>query len=154
MLDENFNIFVNNVKIDEKMLGDLAENTQFLWKINDIDDPFIKSLSLDSPLESLKSEMNMSGYIASVDKPSKLKIRGTQEKVTIDLFVNGRLREKDILRTFQHLELLRIMSMVKFILMIWTQGTVKIYLRVVEKVLFLMSHVIENFFGNLKDCLS
>ena len=81
MLDENFNIFVNNVKIDEKMLGDLAENTQFLWKINDIDDPFIKSLSLDSPLESLKSEMNMSGYIASVDKPSKLKIRGTQEKV-------------------------------------------------------------------------
>ncbi len=33
---------------------------------NDIDDPFIKSLSLDSPLESLKSEMNMSGYIASV----------------------------------------------------------------------------------------
>ena len=28
------------------MLGDLAENTQFLWKINDIDDPFIKSLSL------------------------------------------------------------------------------------------------------------
>lgn len=98
LLDENFNIFVNNVKIDEKMLGDLAENTQFLWKINDIDDPFIKSLSLDSPLESLKSEMNMSGYIASVDKPSKLKIRGTQEKVTIDLFVNGRLREKDILR--------------------------------------------------------
>lgn len=98
LLDENFNIFVNNVKIDEKMLGDLAENTQFLWKINDIDDPFIKSLSLDSPLELLKSEMNMSGYIASVDKPSKLKIRGTQEKVTIDLFVNGRLREKDILR--------------------------------------------------------
>ena len=98
LLDENFNIFVNDEKIDEKMLVDLAENTQFLWKINDIDDPFIKSLSLDSPLKLLKSEMNMSGYIASVDKPSKLKIRGTQEKVTIDLFVNGRLRDKDILR--------------------------------------------------------
>lgn len=42
--------------------------------------------------------MKIKGYIASVDKPSKLKIRGTQEKVTIDLFVNGRLREKDILR--------------------------------------------------------
>ena len=97
LLDENFNIFVNDTKIDEKMLGDLAKNTQFLWKINDINDPFIKSLSLASPEKLLKSKMNMRGYIASVDKPSKLKIRGTQEKVTIDLFVNGRLREKDIL---------------------------------------------------------
>ena len=42
--------------------------------------------------------MNIRGYIASVVKPSQLKIRGTQEKISIDLFVNGRLREKDILR--------------------------------------------------------
>lgn len=98
LLDEKFNIFVNNKKIDEKMLKDLAGDTQFLWKINDIKDPFIKQLSLVSQSRSLKSPINIKGYIASVDKPSKLKIRGTQEKVTIDLFVNGRLREKDILR--------------------------------------------------------
>lgn len=98
LLDEKFNIFVNNEKIDEKMLGNLAEGTQFLWIINNIEDPFIKQLSLDSEQKTLKSTINIKGYIASVDKPSKLKIRGTQEKVTIDLFVNGRLREKDILR--------------------------------------------------------
>ena len=98
LLDEKFNIFVNNEKIDEKMLGDLAEGTQFLWKINNIEDPFIKQLSLDSKPRILKSTINIKGYIASVDKPSKLKIRGTQEKVSIDFFVNGRLREKDILR--------------------------------------------------------
>lgn len=42
--------------------------------------------------------MKIKGYVASVKKPSGVKIRGTQEKVTIDLFVNGRLRERDILR--------------------------------------------------------
>ena len=98
LLDKNFNIFVNNEKIDEKMLGELAEGTQFLWKIDDIEDPFIKQLSLESKPKILKPKINIKGYIASVDKPSKLKIRGTQEKVSIDLFVNGRLREKDILR--------------------------------------------------------
>lgn len=98
LLDKNFNIFVNNEKIDEKMLGELAEGTQFLWKIDDIEDPFIKQLSLESNPKILKPKINIKGYIASVDKPSKLKIRGTQEKVSIDLFVNGRLREKDILR--------------------------------------------------------
>jgi len=98
LLDKNFNIFVNNEKIDEKMLGKLAEGTQFLWKIDDIEDPFIKQLSLESKPKILKPKINIKGYIASVDKPSKLKIRGTQEKVSIDLFVNGRLREKDILR--------------------------------------------------------
>ena len=37
--------------------------------------------------------------MATVEKPSQLKIRGTEEeKVSVDLFVNGRLREKDILR--------------------------------------------------------
>ena len=42
--------------------------------------------------------LNIKGFIASVIKPSHLKIRGTDEKVTVDLFVNGRLRERDILK--------------------------------------------------------
>ena len=42
----------------------------------------------------------VNGFIASVEKPSNLKIRTTDEKVGIDLFVNGRLREKNILNHF------------------------------------------------------
>lgn len=98
LLDDKFNIFVNDEKIDEKMLIDLAKDTQFLWNLNEVEDPFIKQLYLDNDPIKLNSTMNIKGYIASVDKPSKLKIRGTQEKLTIDLFVNGRLREKDLLR--------------------------------------------------------
>jgi hypothetical protein len=40
----------------------------------------------------------MKGFIASVNKPSQLKIKGAEEKAGVDLFVNGRLREKNILR--------------------------------------------------------
>ena len=40
----------------------------------------------------------MTGFIATVEKPSLLKIRGSNEKVTLDLFVNGRLRESNILK--------------------------------------------------------
>lgn len=98
LLDDQFNIYVNNELINEKMLSDLAENTQFLWKINDIDDPFLHKTKLESEVKKMNSTMQIKGYVASVKKPSNLKIRGTQEKVTIDLFVNGRLREKDILR--------------------------------------------------------
>ena len=49
-------------------------------------------------IKNVNSRFNIKGYIASVNKPSSTKIRGTQERATIDLFVNGRLREKDILR--------------------------------------------------------
>ena len=40
----------------------------------------------------------MKGFIASVEKPRHLKIMTTDERVGVDLFVNGRLREKDILK--------------------------------------------------------
>lgn len=98
LLDKGFSIFVNEEKIDETLLKDMADGTQFLWTINDFYDPFYEQLELESQPNGLKSKLNIKGYIASVEKPSMLKIRGTQEKVTIDLFVNGRLREKDILR--------------------------------------------------------
>lgn len=98
LIDEQFNIHVNGELINEDMLKDLADDTQFLWKINDIVDPFLEKLSLESEAKKLFSTMKIKGYVASVKKPSGVKIRGTQEKVTIDLFVNGRLRERDILR--------------------------------------------------------
>lgn len=98
LIDKDFNIFVNNELISETLLSEFADNTQFIWKINGITDPFIDSMKNLQEVVNIESKVNMHGYIASAYKPSNLKIRGTQEKVTIDLFVNGRLRERDILR--------------------------------------------------------
>jgi len=46
----------------------------------------------------LSSELPIKGFIATVKLPSNKKMRGVDENLTIDLFVNGRIREKDILR--------------------------------------------------------
>lgn len=98
LYDENFCITVNGDTINGSNLKELGENTQFLWTINSFEDPYFKFLpNLDSRRKDLSSKMRIRGYIASVKRPSQLKIHGSQEKVTIDLFVNGRLREKNIL---------------------------------------------------------
>jgi hypothetical protein len=39
----------------------------------------------------------VTGFIASVKKPSNLNVTGLGERVSIDLFVNGRLRERNLL---------------------------------------------------------
>lgn len=98
LIDEEFNIYVNDDIINENLLSDFSDNTQFLWKINRFSDSFTDSMKNLDETTNIPSELNVRGYIASVKKPSQLKIRGAQEKVTIDLFVNGRLRERDILR--------------------------------------------------------
>lgn len=98
LLDKNFHIYINDQEITEDLLTDFSSNTQFLWKINGMNEPLIDSMNNLKEITSLESSLPIKGYIASVKKPSQIKIRGTQEKVTIDLFVNGRLREKDILR--------------------------------------------------------
>ena len=103
LLDTSFNIIVNGIPISLDELNDLVDNTQFVWTVGKCYDPFVREKLLTSP-KCLKSKSlepnnkNVSGFIASVDVPSHIKIRGTDEKVTIDLFVNGRLREKDILK--------------------------------------------------------
>lgn len=98
LIDKEFNIVVNGTTISQDLLTEISSSTQFVWTINGLNDPFIESMSNLQEQTSLESSLNVKGYIASVQKPSNLKIRGTQEKLTIDLFVNGRLREKDILR--------------------------------------------------------
>ncbi len=98
LLDNNFHIYINDQEITENLLVEFSSNTQFLWKINGMNDPLINSMNNLQETTELDSSLPIKGYIASVKKPSQIKIRGTQEKVTIDLFVNGRLREKDILR--------------------------------------------------------
>lgn len=100
LIDKQFNVFVNGDLITMEHLKPLAEKTQFLWKLNKIDDPYVnKQLTELKENKTIDFEpASIKGFIASVNKPSDLKIRTTDEKVSVDLFVNGRLREKDILK--------------------------------------------------------
>jgi hypothetical protein len=99
LVDRSFNIFVNNKPVTLEDLKDLSEATEFLWNINSLMDPYLDTLSkLASEPINLKHGLNVNGFIASVEKPRYLKIAGTAEKTGIDLFVNGRLREKNILK--------------------------------------------------------
>lgn len=101
IVDKEFNIFVNDDLITCKMLKDLAEKTQYVWIINDFTEPYLdpeKSSIAPQRIVKLSSSLPIKGYIATTTKPIDLKIRGTNEKVTLDLFVNGRLREKDLLK--------------------------------------------------------
>jgi hypothetical protein len=103
LFDKAFKITLNNDQITLNELNDLSLSTQFVWQINSINDPFLQE-KISATREHIKqykklqSRLSINGFIASVDKPSNLKIKGTDEKVSIDLFVNGRLREKDILK--------------------------------------------------------
>jgi hypothetical protein len=103
LLDKTFSIFINDDKITTSCLDDLAMKTEFLWAINELDDPYIehlKSIFTSERNEQRKIGLskNIKGFIASVEKPRDLKITTTEERVGVDLFVNGRLREKDILK--------------------------------------------------------
>lgn len=108
-IDDNFKIFVNGKPILNNDLSDLLNKTQFVWEINDIsNDKYLqkaKEMALNKDkgqVSSLSFKLNNSdeitGFIVSVEKPADLKIKDVDETVTVDLFVNGRLREKDILK--------------------------------------------------------
>ena len=96
--DPTFNIFINGDPITLKELESIKEKTQFVWKINDLNDPYISDSTFIKTKDLPLGNTQIKGFIASVATPSDLKIKGTDEKITIDLYVNGRLREKDILR--------------------------------------------------------
>lgn len=99
VLDEAFNIHVNGDRVGEEDLKDLAQHTEFLWIVNAYTDDFLKTLTrLKGEPISLTAALNVQGFAATVEMPRNLKITGTDERATIDLFVNGRLREKNILR--------------------------------------------------------
>lgn len=98
LLDKAFKIYVEDELITLDHLQSFAEKTQFLWMIGDVNDPYLAGLENTLETRSIETDLNISGFIASVKKPSHLKIRATDEKVSVDLFVNGRLREKDILK--------------------------------------------------------
>ena len=104
LLDKSFSIFLDGKKITHKHLDDLAQKTEFLWKIGEQDDPYIDGLETAFAKEPKEHEIKqlhiagINGFIASVERPRDLKIMTTEEQVGIDLFVNGRLRERGILK--------------------------------------------------------
>ncbi len=103
LIDKKFNIYLNDELITISALDDLAMKTEFLWTINDLDDPYVQNLrkiftSEKNEEKALKVKGSIKGFIASVEKPRDLKIMTTDERVGVDLFVNGRLRERDILK--------------------------------------------------------
>jgi len=103
LIDSSFSIHVNEELVSEKDLSELADKTEFIWRSEGFVDPFLDSCkSKETPLSFHRPDdtegYRFSGFIASVEKPSHLKIRGLpQEKLGVDLFVNGRLREKDFI---------------------------------------------------------
>lgn len=103
LLDKSFNIYLNDERITTSCLDDLAMKTEFLWEINDIRDPYVAYLkriftAARNESRMLRVKGSIKGFIASVEKPRDLKITTADERVGVDLFVNGRLREKDMLK--------------------------------------------------------
>lgn len=101
LIDDSFGIYVDDLPITLDDLDDLAHSTEFLWNINSLNDPYINEKLVAPTLKeqaSITAEGSFRGFIASVRKPGNLKIFTTEEKVGVDLFVNGRLRERDLLR--------------------------------------------------------
>lgn len=100
LIDKSFNIFLDGEKITIENLKELAQNTQFLWNINRLSDPYIAKMltSLEEPEKDLSMKTGIAGFIASVKYPSDLKVTTADERAGVDLFVNGRLRERDILK--------------------------------------------------------
>lgn len=103
LIDKEFSIYINGELVTADALSDLAATTEFIWTTDDFNDPFLnlcraKEVKEVSSLR-VQGDLPFSGFIASVQKPKKLQMPGlSEEKVGIDLFVNGRLREKDFFR--------------------------------------------------------
>lgn len=101
LIDRSFNIYVQDEIITIDDLDDLANKTEFLWNINGLDDPYLTQKLVPPTLKDsvvLNIDGAPKGFVASVKKPRNLKVFTTEERIGVDLFVNGRLREKDILR--------------------------------------------------------
>jgi hypothetical protein len=99
LVDDGFKIFVNDEQVTLGDLKELSEATEFIWDINEVNDPYFDTLNkLKNRPILMRNKLKIKGFVAAVEKPKFLKIAGTEEKVGIDLFVNGRLRERDILK--------------------------------------------------------
>lgn len=96
LIDSDFIIHFNGEKITVGNAGDLARKTQYLWKLGEnFDDPFLKMINANH--KRVINTNSVEGFLATVIKPRDLIVLGAKQKVGVDLFVNGRLRERNIL---------------------------------------------------------
>jgi len=74
LLDPAFTIYVNGDPITVDELSDLANTTQFLWKINDPNDPYVDNKLIGNNSlkrnKDLEAPDGINGFIASVLLPS------------------------------------------------------------------------------------
>ena len=99
LLDPEFTIHVNGKQVSIEDLSDLSKNTEFLWTINQFEDAYTAGMkNLKADPRGVVTDLPVQGFMATVVKPRDAKISTTDERASVDLFVNGRLREKDILR--------------------------------------------------------
>jgi len=100
LIDPEFKIFLNDKKVTIDTLSKLAEKTQFIWNINDYkSDPYLAMIKPACDTIALSTDsQEIHGFIASVKKPMDRNIFGAKERIGVDLFVNGRMRELDILK--------------------------------------------------------
>lgn len=105
LVDSSFAIYINDELVTLASLKPLADKTQFVWNINEFSDPYLSELCTNvketTPLSMSKT---VKGFIASVVVPQARNIHATGERVAVDLFVNGRLRETDILKHLSSLK--------------------------------------------------
>ncbi len=102
LVDNGFKIVLNGKTIDFKDLEPLINNTEFIWNLNSCDDPLARMILLKAhSSKTITTKLKLSGFVASVKKPKDLKVLSENEKVGIDLFVNGRLRERNMLKHVQ-----------------------------------------------------
>jgi len=106
LVDSSFKIFLNEELVTLESLKPLADKTQFVWNINNFADPYLDLCTNIKETIPTRMDENVKGFIGSVEKPRHRNIHATGERVSIDLFVNGRLRETDILR-HRHLSSLK-----------------------------------------------
>lgn len=102
LIDKDFSIYINGNLVTVDCLSDLANATEFIWETQGFSDPFLDSCTSVKERSTLSApeRLPFRGFIASVQKPKDLKIRGlSDERISIDLFVNGRLRERNFFRS-------------------------------------------------------
>ncbi len=102
ILDENFKIYLKQgedyKEITADDLRDFSEKTQFLWMSNGFNNDYIEKLENLKESKQVDFPKDTKGFIASVEKPKDLTLRGAKgERLSINIFTNGRLREKNIL---------------------------------------------------------
>ena len=104
--EDTFEIFVNDEKVTEKDLKELNDNTQFIWflecKTKEIENRFENlresRIIEETNFEFENKKIEIKGFIASVEKPSHLALKGSDEifKAGINLFCSGRLRQENL----------------------------------------------------------